>query len=361
MSLFKEKRIFLDYAAGEENPSAIYAEGVAAKDKLEDARTKIARVLEVQARDIVFTSGGTEADNLVVLGVFEKSSTSLRLRGAKAHIVISSLEHPAIKECAKEIVRRGGEATIVEAEDGIISAEKVMKAIKENTVLVSVMYANNETGAIQPVSKIARLLLEYKKSHNTKLPYMHTDASQAGNFLSLNMSSLGVDLMTLDASKMSGPKGAGLLVVRPHVELCPIIFGGGQERGLRSGTENIAAIVLFARALEESQLNRQAESERLKQLQNIFVTAIKKDLPQAVINTPLKNSLPNIVSLSFPGELHEFLAIKLDEKGICVSTGSSCDSSKDEKEKEALRFSFGRETTEREVREAVRVLKEIML
>jgi len=357
MSLFKKKRIFLDYAAGVENPSAIYAEGVAAKRKLEEARTKIARILEVQARDIVFTSGGTEADNLAMLGVFEKSREKI----SKPHVIISSIEHPAIKECAKEIVRRGGEMTVVEAEEGIVSAEKIARAIKENTVLVSVMYANNETGAIQPVSKIAKLVAEYKKTRGTKFPYVHTDASQAGNFLSLNMSSVGADLMTLDASKMSGPKGAGLLVVRPHVELSPILFGGGQERGLRSGTENISAIVAFAEALERAQAHRESESERLEKLKNIFISSIEQSLPQAIINTPEKHSLPNIVSISFPGQLHEFLAIKLDEKGICVSTGSSCASSKDEEEKEALRFSFGTKTTENDVREAIRVLKEIVL
>lgn len=357
MSLFKKKRIFLDYAASEENPSAIYAEGVAAKKKLEDARTNIARVLEVQARDIVFTSGGTETDNLALLGVFEKAKEKVSV----PHVVISSIEHPAVKECAKEIVRRGGEMTVVEAEEGIVSAEKVMKAIKENTVLVSIMYANNETGAIQSVSKISKLVLEHRKSRNTKFPYVHTDASQAGNFLSLNMSSVGADLMTLDASKMSGPKGAGLLVIRPQVEISPIIFGGGQERGLRSGTENISAITAFAEALERAQKNREVESARLEKLKNIFISAIEKELPQAIINTPKKHSLPHIVSLSFPLMLHEFLAIKLDEKGICVSTGSSCSSSKDEEEKGALRFSFGKETTARDIKEAIRVLKEIML
>jgi cysteine desulfurase len=357
MSFFKKKRIFLDYAAGTDNSSAIYEEGAKAKKVLEDARTKIARILEVQARDIVFTSGGTEADNLAMLGVFEKSREKVTV----PHVVISSIEHPAISECAKEIVRRGGEVTVVEAEEGIVSAEAVLKAVKENTVLVSIMYANNETGAIQPVGKIARLIAEYKKANATKFPYMHTDASQAGNFLSLNMSSIGVDLMTLDASKMSGPKGAGLLVIRPHVELMPILFGGGQERGLRSGTENISAIVAFADALEVAQKNKTSESERLEKLKNIFIAEIKKELPEVIINTPEKNSLPNIVSVSFPNVLHEFVAIQLDEKGVCVSTGSSCNSTKDQEEKAALRFSFGRETTEKEVREAIRVLKEIML
>jgi cysteine desulfurase len=357
MSLFKKKRIFLDYAGGKDNPAGIYEEGVKAKKKLEEARTKIARVLGVQARDIVFTSGGTEADNLALLGVFEKAREKI----SKPHFIISSIEHPAIKECAKEIIRRGGEATVVLAEDGVISAQSVMKAVKENTVLISIMLANNESGAIQPVSKIARLVNEYKKAEQTKFPYLHTDASQAGNFLSLNISSLGVDLLTLDASKVGGSKGAGLLVVRPLVELSPIIFGGGQERGLRSGTENISAITAFAEALKEAQDDRESESERLEKLKTIFIAEIKKSLPQAIINTPEKNSLPNIVSVSFPNLLHEFMAIKLDERGICVSTGSSCDANKDEEEKEALRFSFGRETSRQDVLEAIRVLKEIMI
>src|SRR5262249_53013687 len=153
-----------------------------------------------------------------------------------------------------------------------------------------------------------------------------------------------------DASKMSGPKGAGILVVRPHVEISPIIFGGGQERGLRSGTENVSTILACADALMHAQATRESESIRLEKLKAIFIADIQQYLPQAVINTPKNESLPNIISLSFPGELHEFLAIKLDERGICVSTGSSCSSSKDENEKEALRFSFGKETRENDIK-----------
>lgn len=331
MSLFKKKRIFLDSAAGRNNPSAIYKEGVEAKKRLENARAKIARLLHVQARDIIFTSGGTESDNVAILGAATPGS----------HIVISSFEHPAIMESAREFERRGGEVSIV---------EDVIAAIKENTSLVSVMYVNNETGAIQPIHKISRSL---------KGPYLHTDASQAAELLPLDVSALGVDMMTLDGKKLGVP-GVGLLVVRPLVKIKPIIFGGGQERGLRAGTEHVEAIVIFADKLVAAQEKRKEVWERLAKLQEFFLAEIQKNLPEAVINTP-KESIPSIVSVSFPGKLHEFLAIQLDEKGVAVSTGSSCKSRSAREEKEALRFSFNAETTEKDLQETISILKKIMV
>ncbi|MDB5194376.1 MAG: Cysteine desulfurase [Parcubacteria group bacterium] len=357
MSFFNRKRINLDTAGGENNPSAIYREGVKAKKELENARTTIARILEVQARDVVFTSGGTEADNLAILGVFEAAKEHV----LKPHIIVSSLEHPAILESAKEAQRRGAEVTIIEAEDGLVSAETVLEAIKENTVLVSVMYVNNETGVIQPVPKISRGLAEFKKKNDTKYPYMHTDASQAAGLLSLHVSSIGVDLMTLDAGKVRGSKGAGLLVVRPGVPIMPIIFGGGQERGLRSGTENVSAVVSFAEALESATKMRTEESVRLQALKDFFINEIKGRFPNVVINGASAPSAPHIVSLTFPGKLHEFLAIKLDKEGVLVSTGSSCSSGKNEEDKEALRFSFGRKTTKNDIEKTTRILESILL
>ena len=343
-----KKRIFADYAGSRDNPSSIYKEGVEAKRKLEDARTRIARVLGVQARDIIFTSGGTESDNLAVLGSFAPG----------AHIVISDLEHPAIREAAKEFERRGGDVSVVQSENGVVHADKVAQALRPNTVLVSIMYANNETGAIQPISKIAKLVNAERKRRGGAYPYMHTDASQAINFLPLRVSALGVTLMTLDASKAEGPKSIGLLVVRPGANLHPIMFGGGQERGLRPGTENVSAAVEFANALERAEECRESESARLAKLKHKFVTQLKSELPNLVINTP-DESLPHIVSVTFPGQLHEFIAIKLDEAGIAVSTGSSCSTRANEADKEAIRFSFGHDTREHDIEEIIRVLKKM--
>ncbi len=356
MNLFKKKPIFLDYAAGRKNPSALYEEGMLARHVLLEARTSIARMLHVQARDIIFTSGGTESDNMALLGVFE----ALRQNQVKPHIIISSVEHPAIRECAKEIQRRGGEVSIVSVEeDGGLTAEKVIKEIKAHTILVSIMLVNNETGALHPISRIARLIAEIRKKHGTKLPYFHTDASQAASLLSLDVSRLGVDLMTLDASKVDGPKGVGLLVVRPGVEIRPIMFGGGQERGLRPGTEQVEAVHLFARMLEAAQQRREEVYAHCAALKTIFLEGLHKRVPEAVVNTP-QESVPHIISVTLPGKLHEFIAVKLSERGVCVSTGSSC-THLNEEEREALRFSFGRETTKAEVQKAVRLLQEVML
>ncbi len=353
MNLFPKKRIFLDYAGGKDNPSAIYAEGVEVKQKLEEARTRIARILHAGSKDIIFTSGGTEADNLAILGVFEKAKEKIQ----KPHIIISSVEHSAISETAKEVERRGGEVTVIQVdEDGRISPQEVLNAVKENTILISIGLANGETGTVQPVSKIGRLVREYRKEKNTVFPYLHTDASQATNFLDLSVESLRVDLMTLDGSKVSGFHGSGCLVVRPNVNFLPIIFGGGQERGLRSGTENVFSIVNFAEALVLANKNREKESERLNSLRKYFIEEIKKKIPNVVINGAEEYALPNIVNLSIPNILAELVALKLDQKGIMVSVGSACNSRKNIPDRETIRFSFGKFTTKNEIVRALKAL-----
>jgi cysteine desulfurase len=358
MNLFSKNRINLDYdyASGGDNPSAIYKEGVEAKNFLENARTKIARVLGVQSKEVVFTSGGTESNNLAILGVFEKAKEKI----SKPHIIISSLEHTTILECTKEVVRRGGEVTIIEpTEKNKIDPQDILKAIKGNTVLVSIVYANSDIGLIQPIHKISRLINNYRKDKNSKFPFFHTDASQASGYLPIQISSLGVDMMTLDASKIYGPKGTGLLVVKQNVLLYPILFGGGQENGLRSGTESIDSINKFAQALVQSTERRTDEYQRVLSLKKYFVKEVIKNIPSAVINGDLEDTLPNIVSLTLPNQLAEFIAIKLDQRGIMVSVGSSCDSKKREIEKEAIRFSFGKETTIAQLRKTIHVLKQI--
>lgn len=327
----------MDYAGGEGNPSGIHKEGVAAKRKLDDARQKIARILECQARDAIFTSGGTESNNLAIFGVWK----ALRQTQGKSHVIIGENEHPSIVEPAREIERQGGELTVT---------NDPLKHIKENTVLVSIAYANNVTGAINNVPKIARLIRELRQKNGSKYPFIHTDASAAYEYLDIDINKVPADLITIEK----------VLVVRPNVTIRPLLLGGGQERGLRSGTENVSAIAAFAEDLERIVNDRASESQRLQELKEIFIAGVKEALPEAVINTP-PVSLPNIVNLSFPGKLHEFLAIKLDEMGIAVSTGSSCDSSKSEKDKEALRFSFSKKTSETDVKAAIRGLRSAVL
>jgi cysteine desulfurase len=389
MNLFKDllkKKIYLDHAATtpvlpevkqimekywiEEfyNPSAIYDKGVEARKDLEAKRTRIARVLEVGTKDIVFTGSGTEADNLAILGAFE----AFRGKIKKPHIIISAIEHPGIQEAAREVERRGGEVSIVGVdEQGYVDPQDILKLITPETVLVSIMLANNEIGSLEPISKIARLIKEERKKNNSHLPYIHTDASQGTNFLRVNVPTLGVDMLTLDASKMYGPKGVGLLVVRPGVYLHPIIFGGGQEKGLRSGTESLALVAGMTCALELAQRDREKESLRLNTLKDRLIQHFNEKYKEAVINTP-RESLPNIVSVSFPGEIAELLAIKLDQKGIMVSTGSSCGNMKEggtktlvalgraDLRESTLRFSFGRSTTEKDIEKTISTFDKIM-
>ncbi|KND48858.1 MAG: cysteine desulfurase [Parcubacteria bacterium C7867-005] len=381
MKIFGPKRIYLDYASTTpvlpavkkemdrffidsfHNPSSIYKEGVEAKKFLENFRTKVARIIGVSQRDIVFTASGTESINLALLGIFEESKKTIN----KPHIIISAIEHPAVKESAKEAVRRGAEVSIVPVDaSGLVSIDEISKIIRPETVLVSVMLANNEIGVIEPVSRISRMVHEYRKKNNSKFPYIHTDASQAGNYIKINLPALGVDLLTLDGSKIYGPKGVGVLVVRPDVSLSPIVFGGGQERGLRSGTENLAVIAGFTKAFELADLDRGKEVERLNKIKLYFIDRIKSSLPKATVNTPEENSLPNIVSVSMVGMLAEFVAIKLDLMGIMVSTGSSCGNVKGsggtetvvalgqgELRDSTIRFSFGRSTTKALVEKAL--------
>jgi Cysteine sulfinate desulfinase/cysteine desulfurase and related enzymes len=346
MGIFKKARIFLDYAGGERNPSAIHKEGRLAKKALEEARLRLSRLLMCQAKDIVFTSGGTEADNLAILGVVEKAKAKI----GHPHVLISSLEHPAVYESAKKLLAWGVEVTIVEPEDGVINPQTVLKNIRENTVLVSIVYGVSETGNINPVPKIARLIKDFRKKRGTEFPYVHTDASQAYEFLPVDIGRLPTDLITLD----------GVLVVRPNVSISPVIVGGGQERGLRAGTQDVLGIERFVKSFEKSLKEQDSLTKKLNKLKRLFIEEIKTHLPEAKINTR-ESSLPNIVSITFEGLLHEFIAIKLDEMGVAVSTGSACDSSKNERDKDALRFSFGPKTKESEIKKVIRILRGIVI
>jgi cysteine desulfurase len=377
MNLFRKKRIYLDHAATTPvllvvkremekywsddfyNPSALYSEGVLMREKLEEYRTRVARLIGAGKKDIIFTSGGTESDNLGIVGVFEAHKESHKSKSKKPHLIISSIEHPAVVEAAREVERRGGEVSMVGVDDqGFVSPSEVIKLIRPETFLVSIMLANNEIGTVEPISKIGRLIREERKKQQTSYPYFHTDASQAACYLPLNVETLNVDLLTLDSSKFYGPKGAGILVVRPGISVRPIIWGGGQERGLRSGTENLALIAGFTKALEVVTKDREKEEKRLRALRNQFIKRIRKHLPELVINGSEEFSLPNILSVSVPGSLSEMLLLALDREGVIVSVGSACSGidredgspviraiGKEKFDESTLRFSFGRDTS----------------
>jgi cysteine desulfurase len=288
----KVKRIFLDHASSTPvasevlesmkpflegnfaNPSALYTEALVAKEAVSSAREKIADVLSAQPKEIIFTASGTEANNLALFGV---CNAALQNKGSDfvPHVVTTNIEHPAILEVCKEIERRGGEVTYVPVgENGIVAVKDVTNAIQENTVLVSVMYANNEIGTVQPIVEIAKGIKNYRQKHATQYPYFHTDACQAVLYESLHVQKLGVDMMTCDGIKMYGPRGMGMLYLKSSVEIAPVQYGGGQERGLRSGTEHVAGIVGLATAFELAGKMREKEAQRLVEIRDYGIAEI---------------------------------------------------------------------------------------
>lgn len=385
----EKKRLFLDYAAstpvlkevGEEmvkyfsrefyNPSAIYREGVKARQELEDYRARVAKILGAGSKEVVFTSGGTESNNLAILGVIEEARKTIE----KPHLIISAIEHPSVEEVAKEAVRRGAELSILPVDgDGFVKADELEKLINKNTALVSASLANSEIGTIQPISKIGRIVKDARKKNNSAYPFLHTDASAGIPFLPVTLEGLQADLITVDAAKMYGPKGSGALVMRRGVKIHPLFFGGGQERGLRPGTENLALIAGLAKSLEIAVRDRETETQRLHSLRQGAIKEIWKRLPEALINGAqvpggdLKTNLPDILSVSIPAVLGELLVLKLDSLGVAVSVGTACSSDqklsgspilramgKPELAESTLRISIGRQTTEKELNEAIKI------
>ncbi len=387
--LFKNslgKNIFLDYAGGTPvsstvlkemqkyenifaNPSGLYSESVVSKGLLGNFRTRVAKVLNVNKNEIVFTSGGTEGNNLALLGVFEyfKSENFI------PHFITTAIEHSSTLEVCKEIKRRGGEVTILSVnEDGTVSLTELKTAIKQNTVLVSITLANSEIGTVQPINEIARILKDSKKEDT---PYLHVDTGGSPLYISLDIARHGIDLLTLDSGKIYGPKGVGALFVKSGTKLSPIIFGGGQERGLRSGTENISGISGFALALEEASQNRIVESERLSKIRDYAIENIIKTFPTASLNGSLKHRLPNNINICFKGLDAEFATIELDILGFSVSYSSSCMTLKDdfssyviralhkndECSKSSLRFTLGKFSQKSDIDKLVLALKKVVV
>jgi len=380
-----KKRIFLDYASATpvldevqkamnpffaaqfENPSALYAEAVEVRRVVQESRKAIANVLKAHNDEIVFTGSGTEADNLAIFGV----AGPLTLK--RPHIILSPFEHSAIRKAAQVFIDRGGSVSLLPVyHDGRVRADDVKKLITRRTVLVSVMYANNEIGTIQPVKDIAKVIRHYNKANSCRILF-HTDASQAANYLSLNVLELGVDLMTLDASKVYGPKGIGLLFVKRGIELSPQIVGGGQEAKRRSGTENVPGIVGFAAALILVQSDRGQESKRLCALRDFALDSIVKTFPHSQVNGSRVERLPNNINVCIKGIDAEFTTLKLDARGFAVSTSSSCEAQSDDPRSIAvdslgdlgcavssLRITIGRPTTKNDVVSFIAALKKVL-
>lgn len=348
------------------NPSALYLAARAVNADIKSARAKVAGILGAKPSEIIFTAGGTEANNLAIHGVMQQFPD--------AELVASAVEHDSVLEPAK------GHNSLIAPVDkhGVVVMSELEKLISEKTVLVSVMLANNEVGSIQPVADIAHLLADVcsqRQKTGNKLPlYLHTDAAQTTNYLDLHVSKLGVDLMTINGGKIYGPKQSGLLYVKTGVQLAPQIMGGGQERGVRSGTENVASIIGFTKALALADSRRKTEAERLKKIQKEFITQIEAKIPGAIINGSLKSRLPNNVHITIPGKDNERLMMELDERGIQCATGSACSASNDEPShvlkamglseadaQSSLRFTMGAHTDASEITKTVDSLRQICL
>lgn len=347
------------------NPSAGYLAAKAVNNSLGMARGEIAKVLGVRPAEVVFTAGGTEANNLAIDGVVRQFPD--------AHVVVSAIEHDSVLVPAQAYAY--SEALV--GPDGIIAVDKLKETITDQTVLVSVMYANNEIGTIQPLVKIAQIIneirLERMHNGNTRPLYFHTDACQAANYLHVYANTLGVDMMTINSGKIYGPKQCGALFVKSTVKVHPQIRGGGQERGMRSGTENMAGIVGFAKALQITTDIREAETKRIAVLQQLFIEQLSQKLPQSKLNGSLANRLVNNVHITIPGTDNERIIYELDERGIQCAAGSACSASKSEtshtlraiglSDKDAqssLRFTMGRQTSRVAVLRAVDTLVKLV-
>jgi len=395
----KSRKIYLDYAASvSANPSSIHILGVKAKTKLQNARKEVATVLGARPEEIIFTSGGTESNNLAIQGVV------LAWKGKNLpHIITTNIEHPSVLETFKMLKKRKlADISIVLVEkDGIVDPKKIKKEIKKNTVLVSVMYANNEIGTVQPIHEIAKEIRYYKKqsaklkgffrSSDSRVPIparpfknlsvfplLHTDAVQAANYLNLNVEKLGVDLLSLSGSKIEKAGRVGVLYKKKSVPLAAIFCGGDQELGLRPGTENLPEISKFSHALKSVEITKGKEVKRLTRLQNYFLNKLKRsdifNNAGMILNGDLKNRLPNNINITFPKIPSDLLVIELSAKGVMASSKSACKSSHSEGsyvikaihpesniEIGGLRFSLGKETTKADIDYTVKILSKILL
>ena len=354
-----EKLMLTDYG----NPSSMHLKGMQAENYVKEARTKIARTLKVKEKEIIFTSGGTESDNMALVGV------ALANQRTGKHIITTEVEHAAIHATASFLQELGFEITKIPVDgNGIILMEKLEQALRADTILVSIMHVNNEVGALQPIEQAAKLIKE-------KAPKaaFHVDAIQSYGKYKINPKRTGIDLLSVSAHKLHGPKGVGFLYVNEKVKIKPIILGGGQQSGMRSGTENVPGIAGMALACEMAYENLEEKRAYLYAMKKNFCRQLL-ELPDVKINGICDEaSAPQIVSASFKGVRSEVLLHELEGKGIYVSAGSACSSNKPSPSKTLLamgvpkeeleatvRFSFSAHTKEEELDYTIEVLREIL-
>ncbi|MCL2321094.1 MAG: cysteine desulfurase NifS [Oscillospiraceae bacterium] len=343
------------------NASSIYSIGRSAKKAMENAREKVAKALNADPAEIYFTGSGSEADNTAIRGVAHAN------RNKGNHIITSKIEHPAVLDTCKDLAKDGFDVTYIGAyENGIIDLEELESAIKDTTILITIMFANNEIGTIQPVKEIAQIA----KKHNV---IFHTDAVQAVGSIRIDVKDLGVDLLSLSAHKFYGPKGVGALYVRKGVKFDKFITGGHQERGKRAGTENVAGIVGLGKAIELAYENLEENNRHIKELRDYYIAEVKKKIPYIKINGDLEQRLPGNTNISFRYIEGEGMLLNLDLKGICASSGSACTSGSldpshvllaiglpHEIAHGSLRITIGRHNTKEEIDYVIENLAEIV-
>lgn len=434
------RKIYLDYAASTPvdpyviktiqlclskiwgNPNALHSFGQDALKIIDEARETSAKSVGADFREIIFTGSATEANNLALRGAVKKYISDNQLKiseNQRPRLIISAIEHESILETARDLEKEGVEVIYLNVDSrGLVDLWEFKKSLNENTILVSIMYANNEIGVIQPINEISRIIAEFRKkkltnkpknqltnqpinqstnqpiNQSTIYPLFHTDAVQAFQYLNCDVNKLGVDLMTLSGHKICGPKGIGVLYIKKPINqltnqlIKPIITGGGQEFGLRSGTQNVPAIVGFAKAVELVMKNKNKEVKRIRNLSNYFWRELKKIYPAAKLNNPsalisfkslpadrqeYKSALPNILNVYFPKKNNQDLLLKLDLAGVAVSAGSACLARalkpsyvlkalglNQDRIQKSLRFSFGRFTTKEELKEALNRIKKVL-
>lgn len=347
------------------NPSATYMLALDVRKDVEAARARLSLILGSRPSEIVFTAGGTEANNLIIKGVMSRYPHS--------NLVVSAIEHESVLEPARTFAYKEAPVSV----KGMIDVEKLTALIDDKTVLVSVMYANNEVGSIQPIHQIALTIQGIRRQRQkdgNKLPlYLHTDAAQAAAYLDLHAARLGVDFMTINGGKLYGPKQTGLVFAASHTRFTPQILGGGQERGLRSGTENVAGMIGLVTALELVQKRRHQETVRLQGLQHLFFNLLEEEIPGVIFNGSRQTRLPNNVHITIPHTDNERILIALDDAGILCAAGSACSASNEEpshvlramglsdaEAQASLRFSMGISTDEVAIRHTVTTLKTVL-
>ncbi len=387
-----KRRIYLDYASltpidprvirevtlyssdKYANPSSLYSEGVAAKKALQDARNIVADFIHAHSDEITFTSGGTEANNIAIIGTIQ----ALRAQGVPyeaMHVVISAIEHSSVRECANFLNEYDVSFDVVAVDaHGVVDLADLKNKIQKNTVIVSVMTVNNEIGSVQPIREIAKIVRNARKQYAEQSPFnfqlcqypiFHTDAAQAPLYEELNVEKLGVDLLTLDSSKIYGPRGIGALYIKRNTPIANVTHGGGQEAGMRPGTENIPAIMGFAKALTIAAVERESEVVRIGKLREYFIKQIQTVREGVKVN----GAGMHIVNVSIPRIDNEFFVIQLNVQGIACSTKSSCLRDEDESyvlksigadSLTSVRFSFGRWSKKGDIDATIKAIKKVL-